>query len=153
MTPPKYADGTDVPVAQSKAEIESLLTRHGSSGFLSGADAIQGYEFIHFRFGDCAIAKLIMPIPTDKDFPDYKGGADKLERAIRNEHKRRWRVLLITVKAKLEFIKTGLSTFEREFLGDLLLPDGTTLSQKIAPQIEAMYKSGKMPRLLGPGKL
>ena len=62
-----------------------------------------------------------------------------------------WRRLLLLVKAKLEVVAEGVSTFEREFLPDILLPDGSTVYQMLAPQLEQAYESGDMPSLLPEG--
>jgi hypothetical protein len=51
-------------------------------------------------------------------------------------------------KAKLELVAEGLSSIEREFLADVLLPDGRRLGDAIAPELSAAYGTGKMPPLL-----
>lgn len=55
---------------------------------------------------------------------------------------------MINSKAKFEAIETGISTIEREFLADLLLPDGRSIEQFIIPQLQRAYERGGMPRLL-----
>jgi hypothetical protein len=63
----------------------------------------------------------------------------------------RRRVVLVC-KAKLEIIASGGSTFEREFLADMLLADGSSVADAMLPRIEKMYEDGAMPNLmLGPG--
>ena len=47
--------------------------------------------------------------------------------------------------AKLEVVASGISTFETEFLGNIVLPDGGTVIEWLSPQIEEAYKSGLMP--------
>ena len=59
-----------------------------------------------------------------------------------------WRRLLLVTKAKLEYIADGASTTEREFFSDILLPDGQTVHQAMAQQIEESYRTGNMPKLL-----
>ena len=60
----------------------------------------------------------------------------------------RWRALYLIIKAKLEAIEAGISTVEREFFYDVVLPDGRTAGEFLAPQIEAAYETGEMPPLL-----
>lgn len=60
----------------------------------------------------------------------------------------RWRALYLIVKAKLEAVEAGISTVEREFLYDIVLPDGRTAGEWIAPQIEMAYQTGQMPAML-----
>lgn len=62
-----------------------------------------------------------------------------------------WRRLLLVTKAKLEIVTDGCSTIEREFLADILLPDGGTVHERLAQQLEASYRDGAMPPLLGDG--
>jgi hypothetical protein len=56
----------------------------------------------------------------------------------------------LVIKAKLEAVETGITSFESEFLAHILLPDGSTFGQWAAPELERVYLSGKMPqKLLG----
>lgn len=52
------------------------------------------------------------------------------------------------IKAKLEMVYSGDTTFEREFMADILLPDGTTVGEVMVPQLAASYADGAMPSLL-----
>lgn len=56
--------------------------------------------------------------------------------------------LALVVKAKLEAVESGISTFEQEFMAHIVLPNGQTTGQWMIPQIEAAYKTGTMPALL-----
>jgi len=57
--------------------------------------------------------------------------------------------MLLIIKAKLEAVEAGVSTFEEEFMAFIALPDGRTVGDFMAPQIDAAYKTGRMPPLLG----
>ena len=48
----------------------------------------------------------------------------------------RWRALYLIIKAN------------REFFYDVVLPDGRTAGEFLAPQIEAAYETGERPPLL-----
>jgi hypothetical protein len=72
---------------------------------------------------------------------DRNRNAEQVER----EH---WRALLLLVKAKLEFVAGGLSTVEREFLAHVVLPNGSTVGDEIAPRLEQAYATGSVPLLL-----
>jgi hypothetical protein len=52
------------------------------------------------------------------------------------------------VRAKLEAVQSGITTLEREFLSDIVMPNNQTVSQWLAPQLDAAYQSGRMPPLL-----
>jgi hypothetical protein len=67
------------------------------------------------------------------------------------ELRRRWRALLMVIKAKLVSVEDGISTIEREFMADVVLPNGKTLGEWVAPQLDAAYQSGGMPALMPGG--
>jgi hypothetical protein len=72
---------------------------------------------------------------------------------IEAEERRRWRAQLLLVKAKLEMIATGDSTVEREFLADMLMPNGKTVGSQALPALAESYRTGAPPRMpmLGSG--
>lgn len=43
------------------------------------------------------------------------------------------------IKAKLEAVESGISTIEREFLYEIVLPDGSTVGDWVIPQVECAY--------------
>ena len=70
-------------------------------------------------------------------------------RAIQEaEWRRRWRSVVLVAKAKLELVASGGSTFEREFLADMLLANGETMAEAMLPRVLEMYETGNMPSLL-----
>ena len=65
------------------------------------------------------------------------------------EERRAWRLVLLLIKAKLEAVREGATTIEREFFADMLLPNGQTVHQAAAPELAIAYEKGAMPdRLL-----
>ena len=60
----------------------------------------------------------------------------------------KWRSLYLVIKAKLEAVDSGISTIEREFFYDIVLPNGKTVGEFMGPQIEEAYTTGEMPALL-----
>jgi hypothetical protein len=60
----------------------------------------------------------------------------------------RWRALALVIKAKLEAVASGITTFESEFLAHIVLPDGRTVGGWIAPQLAVAYERGGMPPML-----
>jgi len=127
----KYAKDTKVAVRNSKMHIEKLLTDWGIEEFFFGTSP-RG-EGIGFKYKD-KIYKLSVPMPDDGD-----------------EKKRRqmWRILFMSLKMDLEKIDAGLTTFEDQFLAQMALPDGSTVSDfmKLPKNLELLQQS-KMPLLL-----
>jgi hypothetical protein len=91
-------------------------------------------------------------MPDLADFRQSETGRRRTESAAQAAYdqavRARWRALLLIIKAKLEAIAGGISTLEREFLADVVMPDSQTVGQWLAPQLEAAYQSGRMPPLL-----
>ena len=56
------------------------------------------------------------------------------------ERNRLWRVVLLLLKAKLEAVSSGVSTFDAEFLAFIALPGGQTAGQFMAPKIKQAYQ-------------
>ncbi len=156
---PTYAQDTSVSVERSRAEIESTLSRYGANRF--GYMTDERSAMIGFVMNEKAV-KFVLPLPNQNDEaftvrvhtylgretgrkPQPPEMARKLwEQACRS----RWRSLNLCIKAKLEAVAAGITTFETEFLAHIVLPGGKTVGQKLLPQLDEMQKSGKMPALL-----
>jgi hypothetical protein len=149
----RYAASTEVSVEKSKAEIERTLTRYGASAFgYATEDQRAVVQFkAHGRF-----VRFILPLPDPKENRFvYFMRAGHCTYRERSEQSRRdayeqgcrqvWRALALVIKAKLEGVEAGISTFEDEFLAHTVLPNGDTVSAFMQPQIEEAYRSGVMP--------
>ena len=62
--------------------------------------------------------------------------------------RQRWRALLLIIRAKLEAVESGITTLESEFLANILLPDGGTIGEWLALQVDEAYATGRMPPML-----
>lgn len=147
-----YAEKTSVSVSKTKADIEELIQRYGAEQFVSGYKdniAIIGFAMVGRQI------KFVLPLP-DKQAMQYwytpgrgQRRTDEAAHAAWEQACRsRWRALYLIVKAKLEAVDAGISTIEREFLYDIVLPDGRTAGEWMAPQIDTAYQTGQMPPLL-----
>jgi hypothetical protein len=157
-----YAKDTVVSVEKSRAELDTLLSRHGASQRLMGVDDVAGVAFAGFTLAGRQI-RVRVPLPTREQVDRYacekvqgmrynstrrKAWVDK---EIEQRKRSRWRALVLLTKAKLEAVELGISTIEREFLADIALPDGTTVHQALEQKLVDAYASGTMPPLLGSG--
>lgn len=151
-----YAENTSVSTEKSRAEIERTLSKYGADSFMYGWDAqraIVGFQAAgrHIKF------VVEMPSRDERDFTHHSRGRRTAEAAHQKWEqacRQRWRALALVIKAKLEAVEAGISEFEAEFLANIVLPDGSTVGQWAAPQIEQVYATGTMPALLpalGPG--
>lgn len=145
-----YAEGTDVPAERSRAEIERLLVRFGADEYQYGMSRTVA------KIGFIAEGRRVvfsMPLPALAESATSPAGKRRDQRATERAHeaevRRRWRSLALVIKAKLEAVASGVSTFEAEFLAHVLLPSGETVGSWLAPQLAHAYDTKKMPPLLG----
>ncbi len=154
----RFAEKTSVSSEKSRAEVERTLTRYGADSFMYGWEGINA--MVGFRMHERMI-RFVIPLPA-KDAEEYrytpakkyKRTEDERYKAWEQAVRQRWRALALVVKAKLEAVDSGITTFEEEFMAHILLPDGRTVSDFMVPQIQAAYDKGDMPKmlpLLGPG--
>ena len=147
-----YAEKTVVPVSRTKAEIEELVQRYGAEQFVSGYKS--DLAVIGFTMAGRQI-RFVLPLP-DRMAKEYwytpgrgqKRTEDAAHAIWEQACRARWRALYIIIKAKLEAVESGISTVEREFLYDIVLPDGRTAGDWMAPQIAKVYDTGQMPDML-----
>ena len=145
----KYAAQTTVSSELSRLEIEKTLIRYGAEGFAYATT--QGRAIIGFSMKKRQI-KFILPLPVLAEFKLTPTGRTRTENsqyeAWEQACRQRWRALNLVIKAKLEAVECGISVFEDEFMANIVLPGGQTVSDFMKPQIEQAYLSGEVPRLL-----
>lgn len=153
-----YAKDTEVPVEKSRVELERLVAKNGAGQFMSAFDHGRGMAQVGWTMKG-RMVRLSIPLPKkdEKRFLHRRTGygwsyrtlpKEKQEQLWEQACRSRWRAILLIVKAKFEAVEAGVSTFEREFLADTVMADGSTIGEWIQPQLEAMYTSGHMPALL-----
>lgn len=148
----RYAQGTEVDSGRSRAEIERTVTRYGATGFAYGWQ--QDRAIIEFAMEGRRV-RFVVPLPAkdDDEFrltPSGKWERSQAEqlRAWEQACRQRWRALNLVVKAKLEAVESGITSFEEEFLAHTVLPDGGTVGEWAVPQVERAYQLGVMPTML-----
>lgn len=148
----RYAEGTKVSSANSRAEIERTLSRFGADQFMYGwkeASAVVAFR-MHGRN-----VRFVLPMP-DRDDPEFTRTPSRgtprtqeaAEAAYEKAIRQRWRALALVIKSKLVAVEEGVTEFEDEFLAHILLPDGTIAGDFMRPQIALAYENGDMPALL-----
>jgi hypothetical protein len=154
----RFAEGTDVPIERTRLELERLLTAYkarATAVFNSETDAAVCFEMHERR----VMFRLKMPDPKAKEFTHKKinqsGALQKVSEQVaqtryRQACQRKWRALLLAIKAKLVAVDDGIETFEEAFLAHVVMPDGQTVGEHIKPRIASSYKEGKMQPLLPP---
>jgi hypothetical protein len=150
----RYAERTTVPIDRTQAEIRTMLEARGIDEFMVGMSNERA--MIGFRT-NTRLVRIDLPMPSDDDDAirltasgSTRPMADR-SKARAQEIRRRWRALALVIKAKLEAIDSGISTFEDEFLSATVIPGGETLGRWAARQLDAAYQSQRMPSLLPGG--
>jgi hypothetical protein len=123
-----YAARTTVPVIQSRRQLEDYLLKQGASGFASAWD-MEG-DTIEFLWGKERRYRVRFRLP-------------KLKARLDQEDRRRWRALLLVVKAKIEAVRTGIAIFEEEFLAHIVDErTNTTIGKVLVPRLQARQPLG-----------
>lgn len=135
---------------RSMAEIESTLMRYGANKFMYGRD--QQHVMVGFEMHQRRL-RFMIPMPNQTEFAHTPTGRTRRDSGlVRQQYEQavraRYRALLLVIKAKLESVESGIEEFEDAFMAQIVLPDGSTVGERIKPQIEHAYLSGKMPPLL-----
>lgn len=156
-----FAVGTKVSVEKTRAELDTLLSKYGAT-----ARGIVVKDLA----GVAQVAFVLRGLPYRLDVPLPKMGNGEPESAPRGwrvwgdlerelwhvkKHEQacreRWRVLLLLVRAKLEAVRLGMSTVEKEFMPDLVLDNGETVYHELGASIQRALAAG-MPLSLGDGR-
>jgi len=137
-----YALNTKVPIERSQAEIRKILSKYGATAFAFAEnenDAVLMFQMCDRR----VMFKLPLPIRP------AKGSTAISIKTYDQTCRSKWRSLVLSIKAKLETVESGISSFEDEFLSRIILPNGKTVGTTISKQIEHSYLTNEMPPLLG----
>lgn len=138
----KYAEKTEVPSEKSRMEIEKTLTRYGATGFMYGWQ--EDKALIAFTMAGRSI-RFLLPLPDKKAkaITHYRHSSGNMlprsakaaEGAWDQACRQRWRAMALCIKAKLEAVECGITTFEHEFLAHFLAGDGRTIGDHVIPQL------------------
>lgn len=150
----RYAANTTVSVERSRAEIETVLTKYGATKFAYFSEDMKAC--IAFEIHEKRI-RFLLPLPDKREdqFRFRKHYASRKLNTPEQQHnvweqacRQRWRALALAIKAKLEWIETGIVTVEEEFLPYIVTANGKTVAEMVMPQLERLYQSGFVPKLL-----
>lgn len=146
----RFANKTTVKPEKSRGEIEAILKRYGASEFMYGWKENAGQ--IGFKFQTRKV-RFVIPMPDRNNeavLCDARGHtrSESAQQSVYNQFERqRWRALLLVVKAKLEAVETGITTFEQEFFAHFVLPSGKTVFQEAMPMVEQVCRGKDIPLL------
>lgn len=132
-----YAARTDVPAERTMSEIRKLLMAAKASQIGVLEDWSAKRAIVAFELSD---RKLMFKLPLDPGRrSETKAGQFK---------RSRWRALLLTIKAKLESVESGIEVFDEAFLAQIVMSDGQTVYERTKSPIELEYTHGSSVPLL-----
>lgn len=140
-----YAENTSVSFERSIAEIMELIRRAGADQ-VGQMESRSGFA-VQFTIAD-RMVRFRVPFETMDDMPTRDGRNRSLtkqqrESRLNQSRRQRGRALLLTVKAKLESVESGIETFEQAFLAHVVMADGKTVYERINETIAIEYQTGK----------
>lgn len=148
----RFAENTSVPADRSRSEIERTLARYGATSFMygwQGGDAVLAFS------AKGRSIRFLLPLPdrNNREFTHTPARrtprtASAAEEAYDQAVRQRWRALALVIKAKLEAVESGITTFEDEFLAHTMLPGGQTVSESVAESVAAAYETGQVGAIL-----
>lgn len=121
---------TKVPESQTRLEIEHVLFKAGADKVATRTEQA-GIGFLFERGGVAYRVSLDMPEESQ-------------------ERRRRMRVLLYIITAKIITVDEGVSTFEEAFVESVVTASGQTVTEMVMPMIEAGIKNGTHVKALPP---
>lgn len=123
-----YAQDTTVPAERSQSEIRAMLKDIGAGRYA----ALEYGDTVEIAFEVEGIAYRISRPPL----PEIAGKSSE------QREKAAWRALVLLVKAKSVAVKQGITTVEREFFADTVIPGGDRLIDHHEKLIGHAYKDG-----------
>lgn len=148
-----YASGTEVPVSRSIDELDRTVTRFGATGFAYARDDAHDPPTarVMFRIAD-RMVRFDVPTPQVREFlytpTNQRRTQAQAERFAAAEERRRWRQLLLLVKALLVAVQEDVVSLADAFLPYTLLPSGQTFAQWAGPQLDTIAATAQMPAIL-----
>ena len=161
-----YAENTTVPVEKSRAELEQMLMRAGALQYSTSHDVEKGAVAVQFTIVSggglerVRQYRIVLQLPKLEDIARMRSrrtgrvvtrSPEETRKAHEQACRERWRALVLAVKAKLVLIQPGTSSFEQEFLSNLLLENGETVYERIEAGIHQTYLTGRSTPLLKQG--
>lgn len=150
--PSRYAESTTVSSGQSRLDIETILTKHGASAF--GYATQNGRAEIMFDMNGRRI-RFAVPLP-DRGAAEFvltparrnRRTPEAAEQAYEQAIRQRWRALYLVIRAKIEAVEAGITTFNDEFMAHIQLPSGERFGDVATVALDQAYATGTMPALM-----
>ena len=147
MKPKRFAAYSQSPIANTRMEIEKLLSKWGCKkvGFFDHYDE-QRVEIQFVWLADDGIPYAGRFVLDVRPCKLSELGASKIDAEVRG----RWRALLYFLRSALGAVEAGIIEAEALFLPWLLQGNGQTVSEALLPRLREL-QAGNAAMLLGAG--
>lgn len=140
--------------SSARKSARNPFKRYGATSFGYGwEDTDEGQRAVVFFKKDGRSIRFDLPMPNREDCrhtPErgYWRDDNVMSREFEKGCRQWWRALVLVIKAKLEAVDSGITTFDSEFLAHMMLPGGQTVADTVLPQLDEVYEHGVAPSLL-----
>jgi len=152
----QYAARTQVAPERSVAEIQKLVRAAGATNWQHGEDdeAVPPMAWVQFKLEGWLLRFRVL-LPTRADETYSPGGrlrtGAQVAAAVDQERRRRWREVVLLLKAKLVAVDSGVVSLQSEFLPYLVLQNDETVADVVLPRLTQLQQAargqGTMPLL------
>jgi len=133
-----FAEGTTVPAEKSRLEIEALVRKYAGCDAEFSSGRMAGQAAVMFVAKGRRV-RFTVPMPSDTEAAkaakrkgSWRDATDAQKATwIEQETRRRWRCLLLAIKATLEIVESGISSFDEAFLAHVVTESGQTIYERI----------------------
>lgn len=157
-----YAKGTQVSIAQSQADIKTLLQRFGAKSFATMEDEKRiGIAFV-LDLGEKGQRRVLYSVDlpeVSSMTPQARNGvtvgksiATLTKTRYETEIARIWRTLFLGIKGKLVMVEEGIETVDQAFFANILVGNAGTVYNEVDPTLTEVYRTGNQQPLLPTGR-
>ena len=147
---PRFAVNTVVSADDSQRDIRRIFKLYGAVRFAflnENSRAAVVFDLLKRRI------RLELPLPDRSEFDltetGNKRSAEKGDLAHDKAINQRWRALALVIRAKLEAVEIGITSFEDEFLAFVVLPaTNQTFGEWAKPQLDQAIEESRLPPML-----
>lgn len=138
---------TEIPVDKTVTDMQKVLARHGAKSITveydNGEPAVVRFRY-PTQFGELPFRVPVAVEPVWRYLVN-KGqevGIDRRFRTKQQAARIAWRSGLDWLKLQLDFVDTGMVSFEQAMFGYLTAPGGRTYYELMVPDLKALPEAG-----------
>jgi len=142
-----YAKGTSVSIDRSMAQLRVMLQKEKAEGLaIAESGDVAMVQFIFEGKG----YKFFIHYPSERDDKIRFTSSGKIRTTaqidleVKKEKQRLWRAMCLYIKAALEAHANGIVDLKRSMMGNLMLPNGDTMYDRLDRDIDKISVNPKL---------